>query len=391
MKKLIPLLVVLLHSCLLHGQEAKLMFYNVENFFDPIDDPNTQDEDFTPAGDKRWTWQRLAKKRSDIAKTIIAAGEGDAPVLVGLAEVENFLVLKQLVEQTPLAKIGYTIVHHDSPDPRGIEVALLCRNDRFKLLHRRFYQVTFPSGSSKTREILYVKGLLDSRDTLHVLVNHWPSKSGSFQQSQARRMAAAHKAKAICDSIFSTNASANIIVMGDFNDNPESLPIVKGLEALPPDTLIIGNKLYNLMLSLAKQGEGSYKYKTEWELIDLFFISGNMLLPNNGVRYKNAYVFIADFLLEDDKKYHGKRPFRTYDGMKYLGGISDHLPIVMTVKGERRESTKARKHESTKARKHESTKGTRCEVRGARYGVKGSLNLIYTLLYLNKTALVAVN
>jgi len=329
MKKLIPLLVILLLSFALQGQEARVMFYNVENLFDPIDDPDTQDEEFTPTGNKRWTWQRLAKKRSDIAKTIIAAGEGDAPVLVGLAEVENFLVLKQLVEQTPLAGIGYAIVHRDSPDPRGIDVALLYRNDRFKLLHRYFYQVILPSGSNRTREILYAKGVLDSRDTLHVLVNHWSSKFGNFYQSQARRMAAAQKAKAICDSIFSVNPLANIVVMGDFNDSPESLPIVKGLEALPPDTLITGSKLYNIMLPLAKQGEGSYKYKTEWELIDLFFISGNMLLPDNGITYKNAYIFKADFLLEDDKKYHGKRPFRTYDGMKYLGGISDHLPIIL--------------------------------------------------------------
>ncbi|MDR0296087.1 MAG: endonuclease [Prevotellaceae bacterium] len=338
MKKLIPLLVAFLLSCALQGQEAKLMFYNVENFFDPIDDPNTQDDEFTPTGNKRWTWQRLAKKRSAIAKTIIAAGEGDAPVLVGLAEVENYLVLKQLVEQTPLAKIGYTIVHHDSPDPRGIDVALLFRNDRFKLLQRRFYQVVFPSGSNQTREILYAKGVLDSRDTLHVLVNHWPSKAGNFQQSQARRMAAANKAKSICDSIFSINSSANIIVMGDFNDSPESIPIVKGLEALPPDTLIMSNKLYNLMLPLSKQGEGSYKYKTEWELIDLFFVSGNMLLHDNGLRYKNAYVFKTDFLLEDDKKYHGKRPFRTYDGMKYLGGVSDHLPVILIIKNYERRS-----------------------------------------------------
>ncbi|MCL2097579.1 MAG: endonuclease [Bacteroidales bacterium] len=330
--KLIPLLLVLLLPCLLQGQEAKVMFYNVENFFDPFDDPKTQDEEFTPTGKKRWTWQRLAQKRSGIAKTIIAAGEGDAPVLVGFAEVENFLVLKQLVEQTPLARIGYGIVHHDSPDPRGIEVALLYRNDRFKLLHRHFYKLRLPSGSSRTREILYAKGVLDSRDTLHVLVNHWPSKLGNAQQSLAKRMTAARKAKAICDSIFGVNPSANILVMGDFNDSPESLPIVKGLAALPPDTLIINNRLYNLMLPLAKRGEGSYKYKSEWEMIDLFFVSGNMLLQSNGIKYKNAYIFKADFLLEEDKKHHGKRPFRTYEGMKYLGGVSDHLPVVMIMK-----------------------------------------------------------
>lgn len=332
MYRLLPLMLVFLFCCTLQAQEAKIMFYNVENLFDPIDDPKTQDNDFTPAGKKRWTWGRLSKKRNDIAKTIIATGEGNAPVLVGLAEVENFLVLKQLVEQTPLAKIGYTIVHHDSPDPRGIEVALLYRNDRFKLLHQHFYKLTYPSGSSQTREILYVKGLIDSRDTLHVLVNHWPSKIGNAQQALVKRMTAARKAKAICDSIFNTNPSANIIVMGDFNDGPESVVIIKGLEALPPDTLIISNRLYNLMLPLAGKGEGSYKYKTEWELIDLFFVSGN-LMPTacNHTCYKDAYVFKADFLLENDKKYHDRRPFRTYDGMKYLGGISDHLPVILTM------------------------------------------------------------
>ena len=335
MYKLLPLLLVLFCSCSMQAQEVKVMFYNVENLFDPIDDPGTQDEEFTPDGKKRWTWERLAKKRNGIAKTIIAAGEGNAPVLVGLAEIENFLVLKQLVEQTPLAKIGYAIVHHDSPDPRGIEVALLYRKDRFRLLHQHFYKLTFPSGSSQTREILYAKGIIDSRDTLHILVNHWPSKLGNAQQALAKRMTAAYKAKAICDSIFNTNPSANIIAMGDFNDSPESIPIVKGLEALPPDTLIIYNRLYNLLLPKFKQGEGSYKYKTEWEMIDLFFVSGNLMLPDsNRISYKSVDVFKTSFLLEDDKKYYGKHPLRTYDGMKYLGGVSDHLPVVLKMSRE---------------------------------------------------------
>ncbi len=299
------------------------MFYNVENLFDPIDDPSTQDNDFTPAGKNKWNWKRLEKKRNAIAKTIIAAGEGKAPALVGLCEVENYLVLKQLVEQTPLARVGYGIVHHDSPDPRGIEVALLYRSDCFQLLQRQFYPLTYASGSSQTREILYVKGVFNRQDTLHLLVNHWPSKLGGEKKSRPKRMTAARKVKQLCDSIFTRSPGAKIIIMGDFNDSPGSIPLREGLASLRPDSAAGNARLYNLMLPLQQEGTGSYKYKGEWETIDQFIVSGRLL------HRTKASVFAPEVLLTEDKKYRRKKPLRTYEGPRYLGGVSDHLPILL--------------------------------------------------------------
>ena len=311
-----------------------VMFYNVENLFDPEDDPHTQDNDFTPSGKNAWTWTRLAKKRNSIAKTIIAVGEGNAPALVGLCEVENRLVLKHLVERTPLSKIGYGIVHHDSPDPRGIDVALLYRTDRFKVLYAGFYKVTYASGSSQTREILYAQGLYACCDTLHVLVNHWPSKLGGEKQSMPKRMAAAQCAKSIADSILQASPAANIILMGDFNDTPESKPLAEGLQALPPHGNPSADSLYNLMLPLAERGEGSLRYRGHWELIDQFIVSGRLLQPEATLQClpHDVKVFKAPFLLEDDEKYLGEKPFRTYQGPAYQGGVSDHLPVVLPIK-----------------------------------------------------------
>ncbi|MDR0738030.1 MAG: endonuclease [Prevotellaceae bacterium] len=313
--------------------DGLVVFYNVENLFDPEDDPHTQDNDFTPSGKNAWTWTRLAKKRNSIAKTIIAIGEGNAPVLVGLCEVENHLVLKHLVERTPLSKIGYGIVHHDSPDPRGIDVALLYRTDRFKVLHAGFYKVTYESGSSQTREILYAKGLYACCDTLHVLVNHWPSKLDGEKQSMPKRMAAAQRAKNIADSILQASPAANIILMGDFNDTPESVPLTEGLQALPPHGNPSADSLYNLMLPLAERGGGSLRYRGQWELIDQFIVSGRLLQPDATLQClpNSVKVFKAPFLLEDDEKYLGEKPFRTYQGPTYKGGVSDHLPVVLPV------------------------------------------------------------
>jgi hypothetical protein len=251
-----------------------------------------------------------------------------------LCEIENYVVLKHLIEHTPLAKIGYGIVHHDSPDPRGIDVALLYRTDRFKVLRYGFYKVTYASGSSQTREILYAKGLYGCCDTLHIMVNHWPSKLGGEKRSLPRRMSAAHRAKSLADSILKASPTANIIIMGDFNDTPDARPLTTGLQALPPDRHAAADRLYNLMLPLAKRGEGTLRYRGHWEVIDQFVVSGNLLNPQGTLHCdpNEVLIFKAPFLLEDDEKYLDKKPFRTYQGPAYKGGISDHLPIVLPLR-----------------------------------------------------------
>jgi endonuclease/exonuclease/phosphatase family metal-dependent hydrolase len=313
-------------------REYVTMCYNLENLFDPIDDSLTQDEEFTPTGRFFWTWKKLTKKCNDIAKTIVAAGDGNAPALVGLCEVENRWVLHRLTDQTPLAKIGYGIVHRNSPDPRGIDVALLYRTDVFTVLHAGWFQVEYEPGNNKTREILYAKGVLDALDTVHVFVNHWPSKRGGALQSEPRRMRAAEVLRRVVDSIFAGHPQANILVMGDFNDTPESQPVTLGLGAVS-DTVCL-TCLHNLMLPVARRGEGSLKYRRNWELIDLFFISGNMLdtLQPICCLPEEVRIFRPDFLLERDDKFLGEKVHRTYEAGKYKGGASDHLPVILPIK-----------------------------------------------------------
>jgi hypothetical protein len=336
MKKYTFYIIALLLPFAGHAQQATpedlILFYNLENLFDPVRDSTINDTDFLPDGRYAWTWSKLKRKNNAIAKTIVAVGKGNAPALIGVCEVENRWVLKRLVEQTPLAKIGYDIVHRDSPDPRGIDVALLYRTDRFTVLHAAWFKVCYDSGSCRTREILYAKGVLRELDTLHVFVNHWPSKLGGAERSEPRRMRAAETLRTLTDSIFCTNPHANIVVMGDFNDTPESRPMVEGLQAVS-DTACL-TCLHNLMLPIALRGEGSLKYRNNWELIDQFFVSGNLLDAAAPIYCAptDAAIFRAGFLLEPDEKFLGDKVRRTYEAGKYKGGASDHLPIVLPIK-----------------------------------------------------------
>jgi predicted extracellular nuclease len=308
--------------------QFRAMFFNAENYFDIFDDDKTLDNDFTPTGSYHWTWEKFLSKRNALAKIIIAAGDGKIPSVVGLCEIENRFVLNQLVNETPLAKFNYRIVHRDSPDSRGIDVALLYNANDFKLLYQNFYAV---SQSFKTREILYAKGIFSEIDTLHVFVNHFPSKRGGAKTSEPRRIAAAGELKRLYDSIINANSNANILIMGDFNDTPDSEPVIKTLQAKDNFDSINGYDLYNLALPLAKKGEGTIKFQGVWEFIDLMFVSGNMLFDTNKISCSQSdfKIFKAPYLFEKDNAFVGKKPKRTFTGMKYNGGISDHLPVYI--------------------------------------------------------------
>ena len=299
------------------------MFWNVENFFDTKNDPNTADDEFTPKGDNHWTWKKFEKKKNDIAKTIMLVADryGELPALIGLAEVENMYVLQKLIKETPLARAGYQIIHDESPDNRGIDVALLYREDIFTPEKKRFMEMGFP-----TRELLYVKGTVKGLDTLHVLVNHWPSKGGGEKETLPKRMAVSNKVKEVTDSILTENSRANILLMGDFNDVPTSEPI-ENLEN------------FANLAHWAKGGKGTYKYKGEWEFIDQFLVSGNMLppTPENPLKWMYCHremdIFMHEWLVAPDESYMGVKPNRTLVGPKYNGGVSDHLPIVLKIYG----------------------------------------------------------
>lgn len=270
--------------------EVTVMFWNVENFFDPFDDPLKRDDEFTSTGSRHWTWRRFVRKRDGIAKTIISTSDsyGSLPVIVGLAEVENRMVLRQLVEKSPLERFGYGFIHRESPDMRGIDVAMLYRKDAFRVLAVDSLRVKpFP-----TRDILYVKGYLAAGDTVHTLVVHLPSKLGGEKSSDWRRDEALAVLKGCLDSIQAVSPESKIIVMGDFNDGPES------------------------------RKEGTIKFQGMWETIDRFMVF-NLDVTES--------VYRPSFLLEEDKTYLGVKPRRTFIGPRYNGGLSDHLPVVVTV------------------------------------------------------------
>ncbi|MFA6333974.1 MAG: endonuclease/exonuclease/phosphatase family protein [Bacteroidales bacterium] len=305
-----------------------VMFWNLENYFDPFDDPATSDDEFTPFGGKFWSWKKYVTKRNNIAKVIISAGEKNSkgevsyPSLIALAEVENRFVVEQLVRSTPLALVNYGVIHRDSPDERGIDVALLYRKDVFRPLSVEFLYIHLPDSSFKTRLILYTKGVLEDLDTLHIFVNHWPSKFGGEAISQPKRRAAADALKFKCDSIFVKNTKANILLTGDFNDTPDS-QVFKSI-----------NNFMNLSWRYFSIGEGTIKYRGKWELIDQFFVSENLLNKSEPIFCDSCSmkIYRPGFLMEKDREFLGERPKRSYIGPRYNGGISDHLPVILSIR-----------------------------------------------------------
>ena len=288
-----------------------IMFWNLENFFYP-----QKDMDFS-SGEKVVTWKRFRAKRDLISKTIIAIKdkEGAYPSVIGVCEVENLKTLKNLVYDTPLSRLGYRILHKDSPDNRGIDVALLYRDDRMILLEYSFFEIK----SFKTRDILYAKMLsVELKDTIHFLVNHWPSKLGGEKKSLPRRMEAANLLRHIVDSVQRINPEARIIAMGDFNDSPSS-PSLQSITSLENLSLRLKDSLKKARASIT----GTHRYKGRWEMLDQFLVSKTI----NG----NIQILSFDHLLQQDKKYLGYKTKRTFIGPRFNGGASDHLPILLKI------------------------------------------------------------
>lgn len=318
-----------------------IMFWNCENFFDTFNDPLTKDDDYTPQGAKFWSWKKFTKKRDDIAKTILLVKDqhGLYPALIGLCEIENSFVLQQLTEQTPLARIGYKYIHYTSPDKRGIDVALLYNPKIFNALESKKITVR----EFLTRDILYVKGVVNALDTLHCFVNHWPSKLGGEERSLPKRMAVSSILKHNTDSILKVNPQANILLMGDFNDTPNSKSLKNYNNFVNMSKFLEKNKLI----------KGTHKYRQKWDIIDQFLLSNQLFLSQNPAQHnfknsnritQNSYnpkwifckknsikTFTHKSLLLPDKIYLGFKLNKTLLGPRYLGGVSDHLPILLKV------------------------------------------------------------
>jgi predicted extracellular nuclease len=309
----------------------RVLFYNTENFFEPADDSLTDDDDFTPAGDLHWTTKRYYTKLRNIYKVLIAAGDWQPLDIIGFCEVENKQVLHDLTNHTPLIKYPYHIIHFNSEDQRGIDVALLYNSNTVRCVESK--KINIRKEGSPTRDILWFKAILN-KDTCYFLINHWPSRSGGQLETEPGRLKAAAKLKAITDSLFLTDRWARIIIMGDFNDEPADESLISKLKA---NTDIINpqaGSLYNL--SVAPEGgnyRGTLKYQGQWNLFDQIIVSGSMLHGNDGLHVNpDGYrIFGKSFLLTPDEQYTGFKPFRTYTGFRYQGGFSDHLPVYIDV------------------------------------------------------------
>ena len=278
--------------------------YNVENLFHPKHDSVAgepkDDIEWTADGERHWSYTRYYRKEENIARVLTNIGEWDGVDVVGLQEVENALCVKRLCYT--LRRGEYDFVHYESPDRRGIDVALIYKKSRVDTLHTRPIQVNL--GSQTTRDILYVCARVDKRDTIHFFVCHLPSQRGGKAESEWKRKAAKEVLQHAVDSVFSLQAEAKIIVMGDMNSEDLEL---KGLK------------------DERMNGEGTHKYQGRWTFLDHFYVSPSI------DSLSQARIYDAEWIMEPDDKYLGLKPKRTYNGYQYQNGFSDHLPIVLNI------------------------------------------------------------
>jgi hypothetical protein len=314
-----------------------IAFYNLENLFDTIDTPDVLDEEFTPGGPDRWTSDKYWHKISNMALAISRIGEDDGwkggPAILGVSEIENRAVLEDLIKDPLLKNSGYQIVHYDSPDKRGVDVALLYRS--------RFFRVTSSTSNVLliydekgeriyTRNQLVVSGIYDG-EPMSFIVNHWPSRSGGEAASRPRRNAAADLTRHLVDSLLSINSDAKIVVMGDLNDDPTNESLRKHLHAAASQDNMEKGEMFNTMFPLFKKGIGSVYYRDGTNLFDQIIISPALVGKDySSYKFYKAQVFNSSFLTQKDGQYKGY-PLRTYVGTVFQGGFSDHFPTYIII------------------------------------------------------------
>ncbi|MDD3876837.1 MAG: hypothetical protein PHT69_09460 [Bacteroidales bacterium] len=307
------------------------VFYNVENLFDTIDTPEINDTDFSPNGSYKWDSEKYYNKIGKIAQVLVTI-DSCFPQIVGLCEIENRNVLEDLIQNEQIKSADYKIVHEESPDGRGIDVALLYRSSYFNYISHKAINVSFSDGSeTKTRDILYVKGLSAFNDTLHIFVNHWPSRRGGAEESENKRIAAARILRTYIDSIFSINKKANIIITGDFNDNPNNRSITEYLNANSFNRDMQESQIINLHMKPYSNGTGTLVFDNQWFLFDQIMVSKNLAKKKRRGLYLTNFegkILNSDFLIFTNRQ-GLKSPNRTYVGNRFVGGYSDHLPVYV--------------------------------------------------------------
>ncbi|MDE6493827.1 MAG: endonuclease/exonuclease/phosphatase family protein [Bacteroidales bacterium] len=345
------LLLVLGMGINLSAQEKKqyelgmVAFYNLENLFDTIDDPNTNDQEYLPSGKNSWNTVKYRNKLHNLAEVITSMGTDEiagypmfCPDVVGVSEIENRLVLEDLVSQPEMQPYNFGIVHYDGPDQRGVDVGLLYKKDKFTVLGSRSVRLVDPDlPDFKTRDQLVVTGLYMG-DTLHFVVNHWPSRLGGEKRSSPRRENAARLSRSIVDSLLAVNPDAKVIVMGDLNDDPINKSVVEVLNAPKTDdyTRLQPGQMFNVAYGAFKRGNGTLCYRGNWNLFDQIVITQGLVgKDRTSLKFYGYRIFNADWLVQQTGQYAGY-PLRTHAGGVYLNGYSDHFPVYMILIKEKR-------------------------------------------------------
>ncbi len=309
--------------------------WNLENLFDTTDDPGKNDVEFTPEGRKDWTEDRLNKKLYNLSRVIRSMNEDKGPDILGVVEVEHKAILDSMIAKFLPDKF-YKVAYAESPDERGIDNGLIYKTSKFKVLNVNTDTIHLPD-NYPTRLILNVNLLDNKGDTLIIFVNHWPSRIGGEEKSQPNRVAAAITLKKNVDHYFSVNPDSKIFIFGDFNDEPANVSILDNLHAEPflcdsvqsKNNVEMNHKgtLFNLSYSLFNEGEGTYKYKSTWNLLDQIIVSRDIITGDKISYICNSFtIYKPWFIVTHSGKYEGT-PFPTYGGNRYLGGYSDHFPV----------------------------------------------------------------
>ena len=360
MKRFVQLFIVVLillpFVCRSQTEQTpiRVAFWNMENFFDPYTDSTKTYNAFTEEGMQHWTKSRFYKKRNNMYKAILAMSENHPLGILGMCEVENEYVLSALFEQTPLKKHNYRWVHYEGPDKRGIDPAIVYSIDHFQLVESAVFPYYNPEDTAyHSRDILYAKfigrvgpstlrlssatagsGTSTIADTIHVFVNHWPSRYSGELETVGSRSCSAAILRAKVDSIMAVAPEGyqpKVIMMGDLNDCPTDPSVYDVLRARHPSEME-KDCLINLFGKNDDLGfEGTLKHQADWQIFDQIIVTDGVMNDREGLHYQegSARIFHADFMLEDDETYHGKKLFRTYIGPRYFGGFSDHLPVYI--------------------------------------------------------------
>ena len=317
---------------------CKVMFYNLENFFDTINDPEVRDDEFTPEGPKAWNAAKYAIKLANIERVLfdIAAVDRIYPAVIGVSEIENRSVLEDIVATPKLAPANYRIVHYDSPELRGVDVAFFYRPDVFRLEGSFPVKTVIPGlPNFRTRDILTMWGTIEE-EPFFFMVAHWPSRLGGKEASEFKRIAVGEQMRRIADSVLQANPATKVVAMGDFNDDPTDRSIAEGLGARGKMKEVKPGDFFNPFTEMLRAGLGTLAYGDAWNIFDNIVVSENLatgsagalkLCKAPGSKYYGN-IFKRYYLIQQEGQYKGY-PLRTYVGNNFQGGYSDHLPVYL--------------------------------------------------------------